>query len=341
MARIRVAVVGCGYWGPNLIRNFAANPDMEVAWACDLDPVRLATAERQNRVGRTTTRFADVLEDASVDAVAIATPVATHRPLAEASLRAGKHVWIEKPMALAVEDARALAALARESGRCLLVDHTYVYTAAVRKIRELIDAGELGEILYFDSVRVNLGLFQPDTNVLWDLGPHDLSIARYLFGRAPREVSAIGVRHVDGAHENMAYVTMRYEDRLIAHSHFNWLAPVKLRLTLIGGTRRMLLFDDLEVDQKVKVFDKGIDVTRAGGVDLEERRRTLISYRTGDMWSPRLDHTEALAVAARDFVQAIRDGRPPLSDAEAGLDVVRMLDAAQRSLQGGGAFVAV
>lgn len=338
-AELKVAVVGCGYWGPNLVRNLAATPGIEVSWACDLEPQRLEEVARRFRVRRTTTRFTDVLEDAAVDAVVIATPVATHRPLGEAALRAGKHVWVEKPLAATVEDAEALLSLARERDRRLLVDHTFVYTPAVRKIRELLAGGELGELLYFDSVRVNLGLFQPDSNVLWDLGPHDLSIAQHLIGRAPSEVSAIGARHYDGAYENMAYLTLRYEGSLIAHFHFNWLAPVKIRMTLIGGTRRMLVYDDIETVEKIKVYDKGIDV--APTADVELRRHRLVSYRTGDMWSPRLEQVEALALAARDFAAAVREGREPLSDGQAGLDVVRTLAAAQRSLERGGAFVAL
>ncbi|MBI5369026.1 MAG: Gfo/Idh/MocA family oxidoreductase [Planctomycetes bacterium] len=339
-APLRVAVVGCGYWGPNLVRNFNSARGIEVAWICDLDPARLEEMARRFRVGRTTTNVADVLADPAVDAVALATPLATHRPLGEAALRAGKHLWVEKPLAPTVADAEALVALAREHGRTLFVDHTFLYTAAVQKIRDLIARGELGDILYFDSVRVNLGLFQSDTNVLWDLGPHDVSVARYVLGRRPREVSAFGVRHVAGTHENMAYVTLRYDDSLIAHFHFNWLAPVKLRLTMIGGTRRMIVYDDVEQVEKIKLYDKGVDVRRPEA-NLEERRRALVSYRTGDVWSPTLDQTEALAGAVRDFAGAIAERRAPLSDGECALDVVRVLAAAQRSLEAGGAFVAL
>jgi predicted dehydrogenase len=337
---LKIAVVGCGYWGPNLVRNFASTPGVEVAWVCDLDEVRLADIARKFRVGRTTTRYDEVLADATVDAVAIATPVATHRKLGELALRAGKHLWVEKPLCGTVEDAEALVLLAREKNRRLLCDHTFIYTPAVRKIRELIAAGELGDILYFDSVRINLGLFQSDANVIWDLGPHDLSIANHVLGKRPLEVSAIGVRHVDGAFENMAYVTQRYEGNLVSHFHFNWLAPVKLRMTLIGGSKKMVVYDDLDPSGKVRVYDKGIDVTRPEA-DAEARRRALVSYRSGDMWSPRLDNTEALSLAARDFVRAITEGTPPLADGEAGLEVVRALQAAQRSLEQNGVFVPV
>ena len=208
-APLKIGIVGVGYWGPNLVRNVASTTGLEVAWVCDLDPLRLEEISRKVRVTRTTTRYADLLEDPTLDAVVIATPVATHRKLGEAALLAGKHLWVEKPLAGTLEDAQALVDTAKKADRRLLCDHTFVYTPAVRKIRELIASGDLGDVLYFDSVRVNLGLFQSDANVLWDLGPHDLSIAQYVLGRRPKEVSAIGGRHVDGAHENMAYVTLR------------------------------------------------------------------------------------------------------------------------------------
>jgi predicted dehydrogenase len=337
---IGVAVIGAGYWGPNLVRNFSATPGVEVRWVCDLDKARLEDIARKFRIGKITTRHEEVLADAGVDAVAIATPVATHRPLGEAVLRAGKHLWVEKPLAGTVEDAQALVDLAREKDLRLLCDQTFIYTPAVRKIRDLVAAGEVGDVLYFDSVRVNLGLFQSDANVVWDLGPHDLSIAQYVLGQTPRAVSAIGVRHVDGAFENMAYVTLRYDGNLVAHFHFNWLAPVKLRLTMIGGTKKMIVYDDLDPVGKIKVYDKGIDI-RHIEADAEERRRALVSYRTGDMWSPKLDQTEALALAARDFVSAIRERRAPVTDGNTGLEVVKVLAAAQRSLERGGEFVEV
>ncbi len=335
----KVAVVGCGYWGPNLVRNFSA-VGAEVAWVCDLDEARLQDISRKFRVTRTTTSYDQVLQDPSVDAIVVATPVATHRALGTAALMAGKHLWVEKPLAGTVADAEALVNLARQQRRRLMCDHTFVYTPAVRKMRELIAAGELGDVLYFDSVRVNLGLFQSDTNVIWDLGPHDLSIAQYVLDRRPKQVSAIGVRHVDGAFENMAYVTLKYDGNLVAHFHFNWLAPVKLRLTMIGGSKKMIVYDDLDPVGKVKVYDKGIDVSHVD-TDVEARRRAMVSYRTGDMWSPRLDQTEALAVATRDFLGAIAEDRPPVADGEAGLQVVRVLEAAQRSLERAGAFVEV
>lgn len=337
---LKIAVVGAGYWGPNLVRNFSSTPGMEVAWVCDLDETRLTDMARKFRVGRVTPNFEEVLRDPSVDAVALATPVATHRALGEAALKAGKHLWVEKPLAATVADADALVTLAKSRGRCLFVDHTFLYTPAVRKIRELIAAGELGDVLYFDSVRVNLGLFQSDTNVLWDLGPHDLSIASYVLGLNPVSVSAIGIGHVDGAHENMAHVTLKYAERVMSHFHFNWLAPVKVRFTMIGGSKKMIVYDDLEVVEKVKVYDKGIDVRRPEQ-DIEAKRRALISYRSGDMWSPRLDNTEALSAAARDFADAIVEKRQPVSSGESGREVVRVLAAAQASLEQSGTFISL
>ncbi len=338
MSPIKIAVVGCGYWGPNLVRNFAAIQNVDVSHLCDLDETRLTALAKRFRVANVTTRIEDILADKTVAAVAVATPLATHRRLGEAVLRARKHLWLEKPLAPTVEDAEALVGLAKEYGRQLFVDHTFLYTPAVRKIHELVAKGDLGDALYFDSMRVNLGLFQSDTNVLWDLAPHDISIVQHLFGSCPREVSAIGIRHVDGATENMAFVTLKYEKNLVAHLNFNWLAPVKIRLTIIGGTRKMIVYDDLETDEKVKVYDKGVDVAPA---NLEARRGVLISYRSGDMWSPRLTTEEALASAAREFLSSIEDGRAPMTDGVSGLNVVRVLAAAQASMDRKGQFVPI
>ncbi len=335
---LRVAVVGCGYWGPNLVRNLVATPGVEVGCVCDLEQTRLDDVARRFQVGRTTTEFERVLDDRGIDAVVLATPIPTHRRLGEAVLHAGKHLWVEKPLAGSVADAEALVNLARDKNLRLFVDHTFLYTPAVRKIRELIASGELGDVLYLDSVRTNLGLFQEDANVLWDLGPHDLSIARYALGRSPSAISAVGVRHYDGAAENMAYLTLRYDEKLLAHFHLNWLAPVKIRRTMIGGTRRMLVYDDVEAVEKIKIYNEGVRVEPG---DLESRRRTLVSYRTGDVWSPHLEQTEALSAAVHDFATAIEEGRATGSDGEAGLEIVRMLAAAQQSMDQDGGFVEI
>lgn len=333
---LRVGVVGCGYWGPNLVRNFASSRAFEVAWVCDRERGRVDELARTHRVGGTTTEPNEVFNDPTVDAVAIATPIGSHRALAEAALAKGKHVWIEKPLAGTLADAVAIEEAAKRAGKNVFVDHTFVYTPAVRKIRELFASGSLGDALYFDSVRVNLGLFQSDSNVLWDLGPHDLSIAQFVLARRPEAVSAIGVAHVAGAQENIAYVTLRYNDTLVAHFHMNWLAPVKVRRITVGGTKKMVVFDDLEVVEKIRVYDKGIDIATS---EIEKRRGALVSYRSGDMFSPRIDQTEALRNAVEEFASSIIEKRQPLTGAAEGVDIVRTLAAAQTSLERGGGFV--
>lgn len=330
---VNVAVVGCGYWGPNLIRNFVTCPDTELLWACDKDETRLRAVLGAYPSVRATTRLDEILADERVDAVAAATPVQTHFPIAESCLAAGKHVLVEKPLAISVDEGERLVAMARDRGLQLMCDHTFCYTGAVRKIKEIIDSGELGELLYFDSVRVNLGLFQSDINVIWDLAPHDLSILDFLMVRKPSFVSAHGVCHAGNDLENIAYLTLGYESDFISHIHVNWLSPVKIRKTIIGGSDRMLVWNDLEGDEKIKVYDKGI---RLDVGSEETRREVLVSYRSGDIHVPRVEHTEALAVMVREFVDAIEENRPALTDGEAGLRVLRILDAAQRSIRDNG-----
>lgn len=337
--KLKIAVVGCGYWGPNLVRNFASMEGVELASICDQDQRRLDELFRRYRISKQTTRIEDILEDPDINAVALATPVSTHRPLGERILQAQKHLWVEKPLASTSRDASALVTLAKERDLCLFVDHTFVYEPAVRKARELVSSGELGEVLYFDSVRVNLGLFQADANVCWDLGPHDLSIADYVLERQPNELLAVGVRHIRGAPENLVYLTLKYDSNLMAHFHFNWLAPVKVRKTMIGGTRRMIVYDDLEPVEKIKVFDKG--VTPSETADMDTRRQTLVSYRSGDMSSPKLELREPLSLAAIDFVDAIRSHRAPAANGAMGLRVVQILEAAQESIERGGMFVKI
>jgi predicted dehydrogenase len=333
---IGVGVVGCGYWGPNLIRNFAARENCELRAICDTDAAALARAARGHPGARTTTSFAALLDDPGVDAVAICTPIHTHHPMALAALRAGKHVLAEKPLADSVERAEELVATAEDAGLVLHVDHTFVYGSAVQKIRSIIDAGELGRLLYFDSVRVNLGLFQSDLNVIWDLAPHDLSIMDFLIGRTPRWISAVGAAHY-GKLENLAYLTMQFEDSLIAHLHVNWLAPVKIRSTLIGGSERLIVYDDLAPGEALRIYDKGVTLQS----DASTRAEALVDYRIGDMLAPHLEKAEPLARVCADFLAAIETGRPPLTDGRAGLRVVRLLEAAQQSLRKGGERVAV
>jgi predicted dehydrogenase len=334
---VHVAVIGYGYWGPNLVRNFAEAPGTELAGVCDVDADRLARARARYPGVAAATDDRELPADPDIDAVAIATPVGTHFDLALRALQAGKHVLVEKPLAATSEQARRLIDEAAARNRVLMVDHTFVYTGAVRKIRELIAAGELGDIYYYDSARVNLGLFQHDVNVLWDLAVHDLSIVEHVLPVSPRAVSATGVSHVTGGTENIAYLTLFFPGNLIAHMHVNWLAPVKLRRTLIGGSRKMIVYDDLEPSEKVKVYDRGITVDS----DPESIYQLLIGYRSGDMWAPRLDVTEALRIEMAHFIQCIRTGATPLTDGAAGLNVVRVLEAAARSMRQQGQMVAL
>lgn len=332
---IGIGVIGYGYWGPNLVRNFAEQPDAAVRIVCDPRDQRLEGVRRQYPRVRVTTRAADVWNDAAVDAVVIATPAEYHFELAMASLQAGKHVMVEKPIASNSEQAGRLIEEAAKRRLTLMVDHTFVYTGAVQKMRELTQAGELGDIYYYDSVRINLGLFQPDVNVLWDLAVHDLSIMDFVLERQPTAVSATGLAHVAGRPENIAYMTMFFDGRLMAHVHVNWLAPVKVRRTLLGGSRRMIVFDDLETSEKIKVYDRGISVNPSP----ENIYEMLVGYRTGDMWAPKLAVTEALGVAAAHFVDRVTTGKRPMTDGEAGLRVVRLLEAATASMAEHGRLV--
>ncbi len=329
-------MIGCGYWGPNLLRNFAENEAAQLRWICDLDEARLASMSRRYPMAQTANDHRRLIEDPELDAVAVVTPVATHYPIAKECLLAGKHVLIEKPLTATVSEAEELIALAEKNQLTLMVDHTFVYTGAVRKMKEIVDSGELGDLLYFDSVRINLGLFQRDTNVLWDLAPHDLSIMDFLIDRQPEGLSAIGSCHIEAGIENIAYLIMKFPDDFIAHFHFNWLAPVKIRKTLIAGSCKMILYDDIEPTEKVRVYDKGVTANRVG--DREADYQTLVSYRTGDIWAPRLDATEALRYVVAEFLNSIQEARRPLTDGRAGLRVVRLLEAAQRSMKNGGQF---
>lgn len=332
---IGIGVIGYGYWGPNLVRNFAEVPDARVVKVCDLSADRLAMVRQRYPTIDTTSDFRELLDDPAVDAVAIATPVSTHFDFAWQALHAGKHVFVEKPMTATSDQALRLIDEADRRHCVLMVDHTFVYTGAVRKTQELIASKALGQINYYDSVRVNLGLFQHDVNVIWDLAVHDLAIMDFVLGARPYAVTATGMSHVPGRPENIAYLTLFFEANLIAHINVNWLAPVKVRRTLIGGSRRMIVYDDLEPSEKVKVYDKGIHL----GNNAESLYKLLISYRTGDMWAPQLDMTEALRTEALHFVRCIEDKVPPITDGETGLRIVSILEAATQSLQERGRLV--
>jgi predicted dehydrogenase len=329
---IRIGMIGVGYWGPNLIRNFSELDDARVVSCSDLSQERLNKIAKRMPGIKCTTNFEDLLNDSEVDAVVIATPVSTHFPIAKAALEHGKHVMIEKPLADSSAHALALVELAKKYDRTLMVDHTFIYTSAVRKIRELMDSGDLGDVLYFDSVRVNLGLFQRDVNVIWDLAPHDLSIMDYLLRREPIAVSAMGASHAGNKIANIAYMTLRFPDNILAHFHVNWLAPVKLRQTLIGCSKKMIVYDDMEPTDKIRVYDKGITVNGSA----EKQYQTMVGYRTGDVLIPKIDTTEALQRVAQEFVDSIQQKRAPITDGVAGYRVVCLLEAAQKSLEANG-----
>lgn len=334
-APLGVAVIGCGYWGPNLVRNFAEVSGARVVAVSDLQQARLDPISARYPSVRTTTDHRDLLRDPAVEAVVIATPVSTHFELARQALEAGKHVMVEKPIATTSEEAERLIELAERRRRLLMVDHTFVYTGSVQKIKELVLGGDIGRLYYWDSTRVNLGLFQHDVSVLDDLAVHDLSIMDYVMDARPVAVSATGIAHVPGRPVNTAYLTLFFEGDLLAHFHVNWLAPVKVRRTLIGGDRKMIVYDDIEPSEKVKVYDKGITL----GASERGRFEMLVGYRAGDMWAPRLGLTEALRVEAQHFVECAREGRRPITDGWAGYRVVRILEAAARSLADRGRLI--
>lgn len=329
---IGVGVVGYGYWGPNLVRNFVANPTTQVTAVADHHLDRLERIRAQFPTVNVTTSAETLIADPRVDAVVIATPVHSHFPLAMAALRAGKHVLVEKPIASTVDEARQLVEEADRRGLVLMVDHTFVYTGAVRKMHELVRKDAFGAVRYYDSTRVNLGLFQSDVNVLWDLAVHDLSIMSYVLGKAPVAVSATGHSHSPGQPEYAAFLTLFFGD-MIAHINVNWLSPVKIRRTLVGGTSQMIVYDDLETSEKIKLYDKGISVTETP----EDVRKLLISYRTGDLWSPKVSDAEALAVEAEHFAACIEGSEKPITDGRAGLELVRILEASNQSLRLNGA----
>jgi predicted dehydrogenase len=327
---INVGVIGYGYWGPNLVRNFMSAPGSSVVGVCDLRPERLAAVKKLYPSVKTYSDPAELVRDPSVDAVIIATPVSSHFDLALNAL-------VEKPLTSTSEQARRLIDEAAARKLVLMVDHTFVYTDAVRKIRQIISSGELGQIYYYDAVRVNLGLFQHDVNVIWDLAIHDLSIMDYVLPAKPVAISATGISHVAGQPENVAYITLFFAETQIAHLHVNWLTPVKVRHTLIGGSEKMILYDDLEPSEKLKVYDKGITVTPG----TEDVYKMLVSYRSGDMWAPRLDSTEALQTEAIHFVDCIVNGKTPETDGSAGLRMVNMIEAAEQSLRSKGQLVEI
>lgn len=329
---MKVAVVGYGYWGPNLVRNFAWTEGCTVKYVCDLSEDRLKKVQPMfPNVENVTTNYDEVLNDPEVTAVAIATPVNTHYTLAKKALEAGKHVLMEKPMTDNSGDARELVALAAARDLVLMVDHTFLFTGAVKKIKELFTSGVIGDVYYFDSVRVNLGLFQGDINVVWDLVPHDLSIMFYVLDKKPVSVTATGVSHTDSHIENLAYVSVFFEDSTMAHFHVNWLSPIKVRQIMIAGSEKMIVYDDMETVEKIKVYDSGIEINSK-----DKLYEAMIQYRTGDMYAPKLDGTEALKEEVKHFLTCIEKHEKPITDGQFGLEVVQVLEAAQLSIKQGG-----
>jgi predicted dehydrogenase len=324
---VKLGVIGYGYWGPNIVRNFSGHQDCKVVAVCDKNPVALARVLIQHPNVRLMTDADDIVTSSEIDAVAIATPVSSHYELAKKALENGKHIFVEKPFTATAAQAEELVELAECKNLCIMVDHTFLFTGAVRKIKQLINEGTLGPLYYYDSTRVNLGLFQHDVNVLWDLAPHDLSIMDYLIGLEPDLVVATGSAHVNCL-EDVAHLTVYFPNNVLAHINVNWLSPVKMRTTLVGGQKKLLLWNDLDPGEKVKVYDKGADVWTELGV-----HQLLVSYRSGDMWAPKVEELEALQVETRYFLDCVTNSTKPFNDGEAGLRVVRILEAAERSLR--------
>jgi len=328
---MRIGVIGYGYWGPNIVRNFHSNENCEVALVADRNP---KCEERLKKVFPSiafTTDENQVLNSKEIDVVAVVTPVWTHYELAKKALENGKHVCVEKPFTYSVAQGEELIELADRKNLKIMVDHTFLFTGAVRKIKELVDKKELGNLYYYDSLRVNLGLFQHDVNVIWDLAPHDLSIMDYVISAKPEAVVATGQKHLNGV-EDVAFITVYFPKRIIAHVNVNWLSPVKVRTTLIGGEKKMLVWNDLEADEKLRIYDKGVSMS----TNPNNLHQLLVSYRSGDMWAPQVEQIEALRAETAYFLKCIEGNSKPFNDGEAGLRVVRILEAADRSIRSRG-----
>jgi predicted dehydrogenase len=328
---IQVGIIGYGYWGPNLVRNFAATPDCSVHTVVDFRKERLDTARRNHPGSNVSNNAADLFSNKEIDAVVIATPVFTHFELAKKALENGKHVLLEKPMTSSVAEAETLIGLAEKHKKILMVDHTFLYTGAIRKMKEMIGQGEIGKIKYFDSTRINLGLFQPDVNVLWDLAPHDISILNHLVNEKPYSVHATGISHTHNGIENIAYLTINYNSDFIAHFNCSWTSPVKIRFILIGGDKKMIVFNDLEPTEKIRIYDTGYSHQTD-----EEKNRILVDYRAGDIYIPKVEAKEALVSMSADFISAIMHHTTPVSDHQSGLAVIKILEAAQASIKNKG-----
>lgn len=328
---MNIGIIGFGYWGTNLVRNFANLKNVNLKSVADERAERKSALKSLCPSAGFTTSADDILSDKEIDAVVIATPVFTHYEMAKKALNNDKHVLLEKPMVSKTDQAKELIELAERKNKLLMVDHTFLYTGAVQKMKSLIDSGDIGNIKYFDSTRINLGLFQPDINVLWDLAPHDISILNYLIKDVPYSVQATGVSHTSNGIENIAYININYNSGFIAHFSCSWTSPVKIRMMLIGGDKKMILFNDVEPSEKIKVYDTGYELKTD-----EDKKKVLVDYRTGDIYTPKLDTKEALAVMAQDFISSIINSHKPLSDYESGFEVVRILEASQTSIKNKG-----
>jgi predicted dehydrogenase len=331
---IRVGLIGYGYWGPNLVRNFNAAEGSQIEMICDMSQQSLKKVRKSYPNIKVTADSNELIKDPTIDVVAVATPVFTHYELAKRALDEGKHVFVEKPFTYTSAEAEELIELAEKKNLKIMVDHTFLYTGAVRKIKQLIEDHVLGDILYYDSIRVNLGLFQHDINVVWDLAPHDISIMEYVINEKPQAVVATGAEHFDRGLEDVAYLTIYFTKNIIGHINVNWLSPVKVRTTLIGGQKKMIVWNDLEPDEKIKIYDKGVQVkTREGMYNL------LVAYRSGDIWTPRVEQTEALKLMVDKFIDYISNGGRIINDGPAGMRVVRLLEACNKSLKNKGEMV--
>ena len=331
---MRIGVIGYGYWGPNIVRNFHSQDNCEVTLVCDQSPKAGERLRKAHPSIAFTTNANDVLKSSDIDVVAIVTPVWSHYELAKAALENGKHVFVEKPFTCNAAQAEELIELAERKSLQIMVDHTFLFTGAVKKIRQLVDEGALGDLFYYDSLRVNLGLFQHDVNVIWDLAPHDLSIMDHVIKERPEAVVATGEKHLNGV-EDIAFITVYFPKKIIAHINVNWLSPVKVRTTLIGGEKKMLVWNDLDADEKIKIYDKGVSMS----TNPANLHQLLVSYRSGDMWAPQVEQIEALRAEAAYFVQCINENKKPFNDGVAGLRVVKILEAAEKSVRNRGQVV--
>ncbi len=331
---MKVGIIGLGYWGPNLVRNFLTQNDVEKVVACDVREDRLKSISQKFPNVALSKNCEEILKG-DCDLIVIATPVATHYPIARKALENNKHIWVEKPFTASVAESEELIEIAESRNLKIFVDHTFIYNGAVIKMKELIEKNELGDILYFDSERINLGLFQKDVNVIWDLAPHDLSIMQFILGKKAKAISANGIANFNGR-ENIAHISIYFEDNCFAHFHVNWISPVKIRRMIVGGTKKMLVYDDMENFEKIKVYDSGVDIKSPEGI-----HEALVQYRIGDMFSPKVIQTEALSLGARECIDAIKQNRQPLTSGYDGLEVVKLLEASDKSLKSMGQIVEI